>query len=442
MSDWLWKTATNLGRGIEAGEIDPVALAEAYLDAIEGHEAGERIYARTTRDRAMAEAGAARSRAKHGLRRSILDGVPISWKDLVDSTGTATEAGTRLMQGRVPEKDAVVLRNATEAGLVCLGKTHLSEIAFSGLGYNPMTATPPNVHDPDRVPGGSSSGAAASVAFGLAAAGIGSDTGGSVRLPAAWNDLVGLKTTHGRLSIEGVVPLAASFDSIGPLCRSVEDAAHLFAAMAATRAPDMEGADLSNARFLRLDTVALDDLDDQPRAAFENAVDRLRAAGAIVETVSFPDLHAAFELAGILYTSDAWSAWQDRIETAPEKMFVEIYDRIRVGSEHKASDYIKAWRDLSEIRVKFNSLVAGCDAVLTPTVASMPPEVSRIAAESDIYVSENLKALRNTRIGNLMGLCGVTLPTGVPSCGILLNGAAGRDEAILRMAKAAERALS
>jgi aspartyl-tRNA(Asn)/glutamyl-tRNA(Gln) amidotransferase subunit A len=191
MDDWLGMTAAELGRGIAGGRIGPVALAEAYLAAIDAHPHRDRIYARVTADRARAEAQAAEARAKAGQRLSPLDGVPVSWKDLFDTAGTATEAGSQLLKGRVPEADALVLRNATALGLVCLGKTHMTELAFSGLGYNPMTATPPCVNDHDAVPGGSSSGAAASVTFGLASAGIGSDTGGSVRVPSAWNDLVG-----------------------------------------------------------------------------------------------------------------------------------------------------------------------------------------------------------------------------------------------------------
>ncbi|MDH3264989.1 MAG: amidase family protein, partial [Paracoccaceae bacterium] len=199
MDDWRKMSAGDLGRGIASGGIDPVELAEAFLEAIAAHPDASRIYARTTPERARAEAKAAAERARAGHRRHPLDGVPISWKDLFDSAGVATEAGSALLAGRVPVADAAVLANATAQGSVCLGKTHLSELAFSGLGLNPITATPPNVNDPAAVPGGSSSGAAASVAFGLAAGAIGSDTGGSVRIPAAWNDLVGLKTSVGRL---------------------------------------------------------------------------------------------------------------------------------------------------------------------------------------------------------------------------------------------------
>ena len=255
MADWLKMTACDLGRGIGAGEIDPIALTEAYLTAINAHMFKDRIYARLTEDRARSEAAAASGRAKKGVRRGLLDGVPISWKDLYDTAGVLTEAGTALLKGRVPAQDAVVLANATRAGMVCLGKTHMTELAFSGLGLNEVTETPPNSTNPALVAGGSSSGAATSVAYGLAAAGIGSDTGGSVRVPAAWNDLVGLKTTHGLLSTKGVVPLCESFDTVGPLCRSVEDAAELLAVMQGETAPDLSGASLVGKRLDRKSVV-------------------------------------------------------------------------------------------------------------------------------------------------------------------------------------------
>jgi aspartyl-tRNA(Asn)/glutamyl-tRNA(Gln) amidotransferase subunit A len=280
---WLTATASDLGRGIGAGDIDPVALTQTYLDAGAAHEFSARIYARFTPERALAEAEAAADRAKLGLRRSLLDGVPISWKDLFDTAGIATEAGSALLKDRVPDADAEVLRNATAMGSVCLGKTHLSELAFSGLGLNPVTATSPCVNDHEAVSGGSSSGAATSVAFNLAAAGIGSDTGGSVRIPAAWNDLVGLKTTLGRLSVKGSVPLCAKFDTVGPLTRSVEDAAELFAMMEGSAPVDLAGVDISGARLLVLENVAMDDVRDAPLSGFKSAVDRLAAAGAVIE---------------------------------------------------------------------------------------------------------------------------------------------------------------
>ncbi len=441
MQEWLWKSAAELGRGIEKGEIDPVDLARTYLDAIAAHPMRDRIYARVTEDRALAEARAASARAKAGHRLSPLDGVPISWKDLFDTAGVATEAGTAYLKGRTPGRDAEVLRRATGKGLVCLGKTHMTEIAFSGLGYNPITATPPNKVDPAAVPGGSSSGAAASVAFGLAAAGIGSDTGGSVRVPSGWNDLVGLKTTHGGLSLEGVVPLCKTFDTVGPLCRTVEDAALLWDVLGGD-AVDLGGADLSRARLAVLDTIGTEDLEDEPRAAFRSAVARLNDAGAEIVHFKFDPLREAFAMAGGLFTADAYAYWRETIEARPELMFHQILKRIRPGGEVLAADYIANWARLDEIRAEYATAAAGFDAVILPTAPLMAPIVERLATDDEYFVSSNLKTLRNTRVANLLGLCSMTVPTGVPGCGIMFNGQAGEEGRLLRLASAAERALA
>lgn len=442
MQDWLKMTAADLSRGIGAGQIDPVALCETYLSAIDAHPLRDRIYARVTDHRARSEATAAAARAKSGQRLSLLDGVPISWKDLFDTAGVITEAGTKLLEGRVPDRDAVVLQNATAAGLVCLGKVHMSELAFSGLGHNPSTATPPCVNDADAVPGGSSSGSAASVAFGLAAASIGSDTGGSVRIPAAWNDLVGFKTTHGRLTLEGVVPLALKFDTIGPLCRSVEDAALLTAALEGRKAPDLRGASLKGRRFAILETVMLDNLRAGPKAAFAHAVKRLEVAGAVIETIDIPAVQQALDISGPLVTSEAYGLWRDIIEDAPDKMYAEILRRFRLGADHSGPDYVSAWAKLDGARQAYDAATAGFDAILAPTAPVLPPNLARLVAEPEYYVTENLLALRNTRIGNLLGLCAITLPTGTPSCGLMLMAAPDFDNAVLRLGAAAEAALA
>ncbi|WP_424987532.1 amidase [Microbulbifer sp. S227A] len=442
MQDWLTQGAGDLGRGIASGDIDPVALAQIYLDAIDAHPLRDRIFARVTHDRAMAEARAARERAGAGRRLSPLDGVPISWKDLFDSAGTATESGSALLKDRVPQADCEVLRNATAMGTVCLGKTHMSELAFSGLGYNPVTATPPCVNDENAVPGGSSSGAGASVAFGLSAIGIGSDTGGSVRIPSAWNDLVGLKTTSGRVSLSGVVPLCLEFDTVGPLGRTVEDAALMLAALEAGRAADLRGASLRGRRLGLLQTVALEDMRDVPRAAYDKAVDRLARAGAEIEPVSVPELTDAMGLSGVLYTSEAYGLWRDVIEANPDLMYDHIRDRFRVGATFSGPDYVAAWASLRRARAAWHDRTAGFDAILCPTAANLPPNLDRLLSDPEYYVTENLLTLRNTRIGNLMGLCALTLPTGTPSCGISLMGAPNGEEALLRLGAAAEAALA
>ncbi|WP_299948314.1 amidase family protein [uncultured Ruegeria sp.] len=442
MQDWLTMTACDLGRGIGMGQIDPVELTETYLNAIDAHPHRDRIYARVTHDRARAEARAAQERAKLGLRRSLLDGVPISWKDLFDTAGVGTEAGSALLKGRVPEADAQVLRNATAMGTVCLGKTHMSELAFSGLGLNPVTATPPCVNDEDAVPGGSSSGAGASVAWGLAAAGIGSDTGGSVRIPSAWNDLVGLKTTAGRISLEGIVPLCLKFDTVGPLARSVEDAAHMLAALEGNIPADLRGASLKGRRFADLQNVAKDDLREAPAKAYDEALLRLKEAGADIVPLEVPELNDAMSLSGVLYTAEAYGLWRDVIEANPEAMYPEILERFRMGKAYSGPDYVAAWSTLTACRQAWDAATAGFDAVLAPTAPILPPNLDRLMNDHDYYVTENLLALRNTRIGNLMGLAALTLPTGTPGCGLMMLGYPGSEEALLRLGSAAETALT
>ncbi|MFD3190334.1 amidase [Sedimentitalea sp. HM32M-2] len=442
MQDWRTMSAGELGRGIAAQDIDPVDLTESFLQALQAHPLRDRIYAGVTSDRAMDEARAARARARGGRRLSPLDGVPISWKDLFDSAGVATEAGSALLKGRVPEADAQVLRTASAMGSVCLGKTHMSELAFSGLGLNPATQSPPCVNDAAAVAGGSSSGAAASVAFGLAAGGIGSDTGGSVRIPAAWNDLVGLKTTSGRISLKGVVPLCPAFDTVGPLARTVEDASLLLALLEGGPPADLRRSTLRGRRLAVLQTAALEDVRAVPRAAFDDAVARLAAAGAEIDTLAVPDLNAAMALSGVLYTVEAYGIWRDVIEANPQLMFEQILGRFRAGAEFSGPDYVAAWRKLREIRAIWAEATAPFDAVLCPTAPILPPDHARLLSDHDYYVTENLLALRNTRIGNLMGLCALTLPTGTPSCGVSLMAAPGTEEALLRLGAAAEAALT
>lgn len=442
MQTWLQMTAADLGRGIEAGEIDPVALTQTYLHAIETHALKDRIFARVMPERALAEASAAAARAAAGQRLSLLDGVPISWKDLFDTAGVGTEAGSKLLKGRVPEQDARVLENATAAGLVCLGKTHMSELAFSGLGYNPSTNTPPCVNDVDAVPGGSSSGAAASVAFGLSAIGIGSDTGGSVRIPAAWNDLVGLKTTSGRLSLEGVVPLAAKFDTVGPLCRSVEDANLITAAMEGRKPFDLGGTTLANKRFAILNTIAMEDVREAPMAAFQEAAAKLKEAGAQIDHIDVPEVTTVMGHTSCLYTSEAYGTWRDVIEANPEAMYSEILERFRLGKGHSGPDYVASCMVLDAARMGYESATAQYDAVICPTAPILPPNLNRLNTDHDYYITENLMALRNTRIGNLLGVCALSLPTDTPSCGIMLMASPGCEGALLRLGAAAEKALA
>lgn len=443
MSDgWLWMSAGDLGRGIDAGQIDPRELTEVYLAAIESHPHTPAIYARLTSDRARSEAAAAAERARNGLRRGPLDGIPASWKDLFDSAGVATEAGSALLRDRVPARDCAVLASATRAGMVCLGKTHMTELAFSGLGLNPSTATPPNINDPEHAPGGSSSGAATSVAFGLAAAAIGSDTGGSVRVPAAWNDLVGLKTTFGRVPAEGVVPLCPRFDTVGPITRTVEDAALLLSILAGEGGADLAAADARGLRLLVLDTSSHGETRAEPAAAFAGAVEALRDAGATIEEGAVPATDAALRLAPLVFAPEAYGIWGATIEARPDAIFAPIRDRFRSGAAVSAADYIDAWRQLDAHRVAYAEATAGYDAVLLPSVPILPPDTDALLADPAFFAAENAITLRNTRIGNMLGLAALTLPAGYPSCGVMAMVAPGRDRSLLRIGAAIEAALA
>ncbi len=442
MESWLKMSAGDLGRGIAAGDISPRALTETYLDAIAAHDARDRIYTVVTKERARSEADAAETRAKLGQRRSLVDGVPISWKDLFDSAGTATEAGSDLLKGRVPTQDALVLQRATALGAVCLGKTHMSELAFSGLGLNPVKETPPCINFPDAVPGGSSSGAAASVAHGLAVCGMGSDTGGSVRIPAGWNDLVGLKTTSRRISTDGVVALCPEFDTIGPLARTVEDAALYLGMVEQGQSIDLKGARLDGMRFAALQTLVLDDLEPEVADAYAQTLKRLEAAGARIEPLNVPEVHDSVALARILYTTEAYGMWKEQIEAAPELMFAEILERFRAGAEYSGADYVAAWVKMREIRGAWQQATAGYDGVLLPTSPLLPPNLKRLMEDHAYFTHVNILALRNTRIGNMMGSCGLSLPTGFPSCGLQVLAAPMTEEALLRVGAAIESALA
>ena len=438
---YLSRPAAEQGRAIAEGTLCPLSLTEAFLDAIRTHPDHARIYTRVTEARALDEAMAARSRARAGLRHGPLDGVALSWKDLFDTAGIATEAGSALLAGRVPETDADAVAAMTRAGTICLGKTHMTEFAYSGLGLNPVTATPPCINDPAAVPGGSSSGAAASVAFGLAALGMGSDTGGSVRIPAAWNDLVGLKTTAGRVSLGGVVPLAPTFDTVGPLARSVEDCALVLAALDGSTPPDLRGASLSGRHFLVLEGAPFDDIRDPPAKGFEEATDRLAAAGARITRARLDPVEDALALSAIIYTPECYAQWRDLIETRPDDVFSPILARFRAGREHLAADYIAARSELARHRTAYLDQTAGYDAVLLPTAPNMPPDADRLMRDHAYFTTENLLTLRNTRIANMLGLCALTVPTTIPSVGISLMAPPMAEARLLRLSAAAEAAL-
>ena len=455
--DWQRLSALALGKKIESGAIDPRALTEHFLERIEEADGDRAIYLRVTAARARAEAEAAHGRAASSTRLSPLDGVPISWKDLYDSAGDVTGHGTPVLAARVAERDATVLARATRAGLVCLGKTNQSEFAFSILGLNPKLGTPPNPFDEAtaRLPGGSSSGAAVSLSRGLAAAAIGSDTGGSVRVPAAWNGLVGLKTSVGLLPLDGVLGLSTSMDTAGPLSRDVADAAALFAVLdgrigAGSRpAPDLDGATISRARLALPTTLVWDSLDPGVEAATRGAVERLRAAGCAIGETPVPEFDMAADIAGRFgpyHAAECHALWHDEIEARPDLVYTPILERIRSGARMPATDAARAKQGLAALATSLHARIRKSGILLLPTVAVGPPSIASIEDDIEAYRAANVAVLRNTRLANYLGCCALTLPcgrdrNGVPT-GLMLMAPPGEEERLLRLGRAIEAVLA
>ncbi len=445
-------SALALGRAIAAGTQDPRDLVEDYAARISGADPENRIFYRATLKRARAEAMAAHERAQRGFSRSPLDGVPLSWKDLFDSADDETPAGSKMLAGRTPAHDATALNRLTTAGTICLGKTAMTELAFSGLGINPVYGTPANAHDPDveRVPGGSSSGAGVSLARGLCAAAIGTDTGGSVRIPASWNGLVGFKPSHGIIPTSGVVPLCQTLDTVGPLTRDVADAAALFALLSGTKVIDLEGETLRGRTLLVPKHVVFDEADPGVSEAVTAALEGLAAQGANIRQENVEPLSRMNALtweSGISIAAvEAWAEWGELIRDKGKLMYPPVRTRFEGGAKPSAADVWKLAVERARLREELTAQLAGVDAIAMPTIPIDPPPIADLEDGGPAYDRANRLTLRNTTLGNQLDMCAITLPVGVSTAGLpvglMLIAPKGRDARLLRLARVVERALS
>lgn len=449
-NNWHTFSALDLGRKIDQGDIDPVDLTQHFLIRIKDKDPDNEIFVRLTEDRALGEAKAAAERARLKQRRSPLDGVPISWKDLFDTKGINTEAGAKLLEGRVPDDDAECLKRATKAGLICLGKTNMPDVAFSGLGNNPWTGTGRNPFDDKvkRVPGGSSSGAALSVYHGLAAAAIGSDTAGSVRIPAAWCNITGLKTTHGLISLQGTVPLSPSQDTIGPLTRNIADANALCAILSGKPAADLNGASLKGTRILRATTVFNDLVEPDIAQQITKGLDKLKQAGAeVIEgpVPVFDEILSACAKNGSPANVEGNVLWADQIRANPDGMFGPIARRFLSADEFSAPGITSIFMRLEEFQNRYLEQVAGFDLVVGATVPSPPPALDPLYEDEALYLKAAMMSISLTRLGNLLGLCATTLPCGFAGgfpVGMMFLAPPLQEGKLLRLSHAAEKAVS
>ena len=404
-------TLTQLARAYRAGELRPSNVTEAYLAKLEPGP----VYRLVTAERARAQAARADTLFEAGTDLGPLQGVPLALKDLLDTEGDVTAAGAKVLLDRPPAAhDCPAAARLDAAGAVFLGKTNMTELAFSGLGLNPHFGTPENPLDAARVPGGSSSGAGVAVASGLACAAVGSDTGGSVRIPAAFNGLIGLKTTDGAIPTEGCVALSSTLDTLGPLTRTAEDAWHVWRALSGLPPAPFRPTGVAGLRVLVPTTVLQKGLADEVMAAFSQARRQLTELGAKLETRTLPvldELNGLYGRFGSFAALESLALYEDLLEQRRDAFDPRVATRILAGRSRSATDYIRLGFERLRLQGAFWKACAGFDVVLSPTVATLPPNLSDLATDEAYFAANNL-VLRNTTIFNLLGVPAVSIPCG------------------------------
>ncbi|MBO1079409.1 amidase [Roseomonas haemaphysalidis] len=437
---------------LAAGRTTAVALAEAALARI-ADPAGEgsRTFVDVQAEQALASARAMDALRAAGRAPSPWAGIPISVKDLFDQEGVPTRAGSVALRNAPPAAaTAPAVARLQRAGFVVLGRTNMVEFAYTGLGVNPHFGTPRSPWDraTGRLPGGSSSGAGVAVADGMGLAALGSDTGGSCRIPAALCGVVGYKPTAKRVPLDGVLPLSPSLDSIGPLANTAGCCAVLHGLMAGAEAaePPAPGG-LSGLRFgVPEGSYLFDGLDPVVAAAFERALARLAAAGAVVERFSMPELAEIprANATGGLVAPEAFAWHGPLMERAGGEYDPRVIARIRRGAGMTAGEYVTLRSERARITAAAGTRTAPYDAVLCPTVALPPPPLAAVEDEAE-YARINLLLLRNTAAFNFLDRCSISLPCHRPGeapVGLMLSGAHDADAALLAAAVAVEKALA
>jgi aspartyl-tRNA(Asn)/glutamyl-tRNA(Gln) amidotransferase subunit A len=419
---------------------------EALRRASDPNGEGSRVFTKLYSNEARAAAQASDILRGAGLVRSPIDGLTVSIKDLFDVAGEVTMAGSLARAGEpAAAEDAVVVKRLRAAGAVIVGRTNMTEFAYSGLGLNPHYDVPRNPWDrkTGRIPGGSSSGAAVSVTDGMAVAGIGSDTGGSVRIPAALCGLVGFKPTAARVPLTGALPLSFSLDSIGAIAPSVACCAVLDAIMAGDEEPLPQPAEIGKLRFAVPTTLALEGMDKDVAGAFEAALSSLSAAGARIDEIAVPEFVglAAINSKGGFTAAEAWTWHRDLISRAGDRYDPRVGSRILRGKDISAADYLdllaarKAWRAGVEARID------GYDALVLPTVPVVAPAIAELAASDEVYYAANGLILRNPTLINFLDGAALSVPchaSGEAPVGLMIAGPAGADRRILAIGMAVE----
>ncbi len=453
VADPLTGSIRALSKALADGSVTATRLVQDCLARIKD-EAGEgkRAFLHVSGETVLATAAAYDEVRAAGGTLPPFAGIPVAIKDLADIKGQVTTAGSTVLADRAPaEVDAPVVARLRAAGFIVIGRTNMTEFAYSGLGLNSHHDTPRSPWDRNtgRIPGGSSSGTAVAVADGMAVVGLGTDTGGSCRIPAAFCGIVGYKPTASRVPLDGVVPLSFSLDSIGPLGRSVDCCAivdDIFAGGSGAVADHRPSAD--RLRFGVLADLVMDDLAPEVAAAYERALTALGGAGVTLVDVPFPELNELPDInsGGGLAAAEAFAWHQDLLKTRGDEYDQRVRSRMELGANLSAADYIEVLgsrqRMISIAAERMDSL----DGFVLPTVPILPPSITELdEGDAALYSHNNLLTLRNTSIGNFLDTCAISIPatpTDQAPAGFMIMGRPMGDEALLQAGRTVEHILT
>jgi aspartyl-tRNA(Asn)/glutamyl-tRNA(Gln) amidotransferase subunit A len=436
---------------LAAGETTSRELVETCLAAaVDPSGQGARTFTRIDGDSALRAADAMDKQRRAGAPQGLLSGLPISIKDLFDIAGEPTPAGSIVLADAPPApKDAAAIARLRDAGAVLVGRTNMTEFAYSGLGINPHYGTPRNPFDRTngRIPGGSSSGAAVSVTDGMAAAAIGTDTGGSLRIPAALCGLTAFKPTARRVSREGVLPLSRSFDSVGPIAPTVACCARIDAVLSGDPCVPFIPSDVTQLRLGILQGYVLDDLDADVARRFEAAVSILSSAGANLKPVLFSALDEipGCYVNGGIQAFEAYEWHRQLIATHGELYDPRVLVRILRGKEISQAQYLELMDARRRIISDAERAFVDVDVWLLPTVPRIAPLISSLMSDDAAYFQANAAMLRNTSIVNFLDGCALSIPCHLPgeaSVGLMLAALGGQDHKLLQIGAAIETLLA
>lgn len=443
------ETLEQLAQQLEAGTTTSRDLTEACLARIED-EGGEgaRVFLMADAEGAIEQADHMDALRRKGRAPSRYAGIPVSIKDLFDVAGQVTAAGSTILRGAEPEsQDATCVARLRGAGFVFLGRTNMTEFAYSGVGLNPHYGTPKSVWDREsgRIPGGSSSGAGVSVADGMAYMGLGTDTGGSCRIPAAFNGIVGYKSSTGRVPKDGVFPLSETLDTVGPLANSVHCCSIIDALMAGDRSPGIDKREPHTLRFGILQHVALDAMAPEVATAFDAAIKTLGRAGVVFSEVAFPDLAElpSINSKGGISACEAMDVHAAMLERHGDEYDQRVRTRILSGNSVTGPELVGIYRRRREMISKFAGLTSGLDGFILPTVPILPPLISEVDND-ERYGPLNFLCLRNTFLGNFLDSCAISIPMtarGEAPAGLMIMRPHGEDAELFHAAAAVEAVL-